>query len=501
MKFDLTGPRWVPAYWPSFIEHPEAQQATEVGVWLRLVLLPAILVAGFLGNGLTLALMRRPAMRGHSYGAYMTALAASDSLALLIRLLFWINLLARTLDKPVLVSFRSQGACAVVEYVCTANHVLCSWLVVCLTYERVVVVVLPLKSARFVKAANSVKVVAVAVLSSCLLTGYVPAVVRWNPDAGGCVISFPRELYAHFVLATVFVSLLPLFLICCGNLVIVVVLSRQSLHRLKFLAGSAEATTSRRKPAASEPAGGGGEDGHVGHEDCRSVRAAVTGLESRVAGIKTEKRYDINGNGILSSTGIGKSSCVPCARSVQSEADQMPSQSTRGEPGEAGANTSMSERCSFRRSCRGECTSKPEPSVTSLPTPTNTATLSNCSRAQSPSLDPNPRGSQPRETNAPSSTNAATKPGAQSSNNEQQVRRVTFTLLCVSLAFLLLVMPNALLVLALGLRPDWSALQPLLDPLALLWDGNFAVNFYLYVFAGASFRAEVLRMLGWTEEG
>lgn len=78
---------------------------------------------------------------------------------------------------------------------------------------------------------------------------------------------------------------------------------------------------------------------------------------------------------------------------------------------------------------------------------------------------------------------------------------MTFTLLCVSLAFLLLVMPNALLVLALGLRPDWSALQPLLDPLALLWDGNFAVNFYLYVFAGASFRAEVLRMLGWTEEG
>ena len=59
---------WVAAYWPAFIEHPRAQQATEVGVWLRLFLLPAILLAGFLGNGLTMALMRRPSMRGHSYG-------------------------------------------------------------------------------------------------------------------------------------------------------------------------------------------------------------------------------------------------------------------------------------------------------------------------------------------------------------------------------------------------------------------------------------------------
>jgi hypothetical protein len=75
------------------------------------------------------------------------------------------------------------------------------------------------------------------------------------------------------------------------------------------------------------------------------------------------------------------------------------------------------------------------------------------------------------------------------------MRRVTLTLLVVSLSFLILVMPNALLVLALGLRPEWTGLLPALDPLALLWDGNFAVNFYLYVFAGQSFRAEVVRML------
>ena len=158
MVYVTAGVVWVAAYWPAFIQHPEAQQTTQVGVWLRLVLLPVILLAGFLGNGLTVALMRRPGMRRNSYSPYLTALAACDSVALLVRLAFWLNLLASTLQRSVLITFRSLVACALVEYVCTTNHVLCSWLVVVLTVERLVVVVLPLKSARFVTSSNSVKV-------------------------------------------------------------------------------------------------------------------------------------------------------------------------------------------------------------------------------------------------------------------------------------------------------------------------------------------------------
>ena len=505
---------WVAAYWPAFIEHPRAQQATEVGVWLRLFLLPAILLAGFLGNGLTMALMRRPSMRGHSYGPYMTALAASDSLALFIRLVFWINLLAGTLGRPVPVSFRSRGACAVVEYVCTANHVLCSWLVVCLTYERVVVVVLPLKSARFVKAATSVKVVSVAALSSVLLMSYVSAIVRWVPEAGGCVIAFPHDLHAHFVLATVFVSLLPLFLICCGNLVIVVELYRQSLRRANLLAGgSAQATktttttTTKDKVSTTKLASGGGNVTDVGQEGSKCMRVTVTANESE----------------LISSACDDKSATVPRReKSLQSEIDEMPQQSTKGEPEEAGPNANISGEPSPRSSGRGSCNSRKLPksgsnirhtseralksdvTVKSLSAPTtNTESLPNSSSRETPSPPEDSRCSQPTRPPTPISTTttSATKSGPQSSSNEQHVRRVTLSLLCVSLAFLLLVMPNALLVLALGLRPDWSSLQPLLDPLALLWDGNFAINFYLYVFAGANFRSEVFRMLGWAKGG
>ena len=525
---------WVAAYWPAFIEHPRAQQATEVGVWLRLLLLPAILLAGFLGNGLTMALMRRASMRGHSYGPYMTALAASDSLALFIRLVFWVNLLAGALGRPVLLSFRSRGACAAVEYVCTANHVLCSWLVVCLTYERVVVVVLPLKSARFVKAATSVKVVAVAALSSVLLMSYVAAIVRWVPEAGGCVIAFPRDLHAHFVLATVFVSLLPLFLICCGNLVIVVELYRQNLRRANLLAGgSAKATTTTTtKVSTTKLASGGGKDTHVGHEGSKCMRVTVTDPGGRVAHIEGEKglRCDANGSELINSAGEDKSATVPRPeKSLQSEAGEMPLQSTKGEHEEAGPNANISGESLPRSSGRGSCNSrklqksgsnirrtpdralKSDVTVNSLSVPTtNTESPPNSSRRETSGPPEDSRGSQPTRPPTPISTTtttttttttAATKSGSQSSNNEQHVRRVTLTLLCVSLAFLLLVMPNALLVLALGLRPDWSSLQPLLDPLALLWDGNFAINFYLYVFAGANFRAEVFRMLGWAKGG
>jgi hypothetical protein len=81
------------------------------------------------------------------------------------------------------------------------------------------------------------QVVVAFVVFSFLLVSYVPVVVQWVPEAGGCVLPFPRELYAHFVVATTFVSISPLALICCGNIVIVVVLVRQSRERARLMGG------------------------------------------------------------------------------------------------------------------------------------------------------------------------------------------------------------------------------------------------------------------------
>ncbi|KAK7104104.1 hypothetical protein V1264_018873 [Littorina saxatilis] len=658
---------WVPAYWPSFIEHPQAQQTTKVGVWLRLGLLPLILLAGFLGNGLTMALMLRPNMRRHSYSPYLIALAVSDSVALFVRLIFWLNLLAISLGRQVVVAFASASACAIVEYACTTNHVLCSWIVVCLTSERVLVVAFPLKSSVLVNVENSVKVVAFVVLFCLLLVSYVPVIVHWVPEAGGCVIPFPQELFAHFAVATTFVSLLPLFLICCGNLVIVIVLYRQSRQRGKLLAGgggrgggSAPASSSAdTKPsdnfrAKSEKMTEKGQAAKLNESCC----ATITPHEDRAF----ERSFDSNGNRISILTSTPWNAITAATAATEEEEDEQANvlRTTVGLPVDIPPKSdrvSSSERqcladsnflgdehqpekpntddCSRDETVSSEtisqvqtideslstskvispphCTTDIETAVsvskhlchiddsvcqpstsqtgdskwnkvttlsqkqcfsfTSLPetTPRRNVTEStnttkgtssvytlrngetrtdavNPREIQGPDLDagtphvsalrkntsysnrqqntlstrtPKPTTSlpspsrQPTQQNTkstiPIATNTTRKPEPTSSSSssapnptssgDQQVRRVTFTLLAVSLSFLLLVMPNALLVLTLGLRPDWSALHPLLDPLALLWDCNFAINFYLYVFAGASFRTEVLAMVGWRKGG
>lgn len=394
---------WLMAYWASFIGHPEAQQVTASGVWLRLIILPVILLAGFLGNALTTCLMLRPKLRRHSYSPFLVALAACDSLALIIRLLFWANLVAIVLDCKIFITFQSHGACATVEYLCTANHVMCSWLVVSMTYERVIVVVFPLKSASIVNTASSAKAVVVIIVISLILLSYIPAIVFFIPSRGGCVIHFPLELYAHFALATTFVSILPLFLICLGNFVIVLALFQQSRKRA-ILLNTRVSNSSRSK-----------------------MKTKIIVCTSR----QSSKR----------------SSCQNNSLSLSARMSANTQNKTI-----AGGSLYVTKEFSYK------------------PAQNN---------------PPNPSVSNGEGT------------GGVAGND--QVRKVTLTLLSVSLAFLVLVMPNALLVLTLGLRPEWNGLLPFADPFALLWDANFASNFYMFIITGAHFRAELFLMVGCTK--
>ncbi|XP_046579787.1 FMRFamide receptor-like [Haliotis rubra] len=222
-----TGVIWLPNYWSSFVERPTSQQSTSVGVWIRLVGLPPVLLLGIIGNILAILVMSRPAMRRHSFSFYLLLLGVCDTISLLVRLLFWINLFLEFKGSPVVITFTNLPACIISEYFITANTVVCSWVVVCITYERVIIVMFPLTGTKLCKPYISRRVVVLLILFPFLLMAYIPFNTSYFPDLG-CVMRYIPDMLMHYIMATTFVTMLPLALIFLGNAVIIIQLKRQS---------------------------------------------------------------------------------------------------------------------------------------------------------------------------------------------------------------------------------------------------------------------------------
>lgn len=74
-------------------------------------------------------------------------------------------------------------------------------------------------------------------------------------------------------------------------------------------------------------------------------------------------------------------------------------------------------------------------------------------------------------------------------------RRVTNMVLSVSFAFLASIFPPAANTMMRILNPQWEWLDVTDDVCAILWDFNYAVNFYLYVITGRVVRVELLQMM------
>ncbi|XP_064622661.1 putative olfactory receptor 10J6 [Lineus longissimus] len=305
---------WIPNYWYTFIEHSSQQHATTWGRWMRLIVLPLVLLIGFPGNALSATIMSRRSMRRHSYTIILQTLAIFDTSSLIIRLLFWINLLQSILSRDGVVTIQSLAGCKATEYFFTSIHIVCSWLVVLISMERFLVVCFPIRSRQWCTRKTSRIAVAILVTMAFTLQSYSAILTQYAPQIG-CVMA-QNHMYAHFIIATIFVTFAPLALIFLCNIGIIVCL---------------------------------------------------------FSGIHI--------------------------------------------------------------------------------------------------------------------SNACTR--------DAQTRKVTYMLLSVSCSFLVLVFPNALVVLLIGLRQDWApVLGQVLEPLALLWDINFGINFYIYVLSGKEVRNEVKDMFG-----
>lgn len=219
-------------YWYHFIENSTKQHATEWGMWMRLVGLPIVIVVGLVGNTSTFMAMNTKTLRLHSYSRFLATLAIFDASSLIIRSLFWTNLMASVVGHPPIITFQTTFLCKLNEYLFTSVHIVCSWLVVLVTLERQYVIYNPLKAKEKCTPKSAKMAITGLVIAAFSIEIYAAVWTEYRPGFG-CGMN-AKYLIPHYVIATSLVSLGPLTIIFICNLHIVYLLNRSSNNTKLF---------------------------------------------------------------------------------------------------------------------------------------------------------------------------------------------------------------------------------------------------------------------------
>ena len=184
---------------------------------------PLIVAIGIIGNILSLCVLSRKKFRNLSVPVYLRGLAVADVSSLLISNSF-LNLLEKTTGNYMRSS--QDWACKIFNWLHLSFSWISSWLVVCISVERVIVVYTPHKAKRLCTTTKAYKVTTFIYL--LFLVSNIHAFFKYDIHAGNCG---PVDEIYNVALGGVSIalfSIVPGLVIVVCNLVIVCTLIKMS---------------------------------------------------------------------------------------------------------------------------------------------------------------------------------------------------------------------------------------------------------------------------------
>ncbi|ELU14421.1 hypothetical protein CAPTEDRAFT_207119 [Capitella teleta] len=203
---------------------------------------PIILIVGLVGNILTLVVMNRPSHRSSSVSIYLSTLAISDSLVLILD--FINNWFKMNLDIKLLEM--DETFCKFHRCFFDAVFTTSSWLILAVSIERFIAVWFPLKAKRLctIKTAR----ITCCVLPLLALACYAHRVPGWHLDKTGRCNTHPK----HRNFQEIYVPWLSAVLYSYGPIVMLIVFNGLIVFRLKKMASKRDAMTSNDKSSSQE---------------------------------------------------------------------------------------------------------------------------------------------------------------------------------------------------------------------------------------------------------
>ena len=124
-----------------------------------------IIPLGLVGNILSFLVMIQPDNRQHSTCNFMAALALSDSVNLLLLVMYWAVVLVPSDSIPIEIN---RISCKTTTTIANYSSVLGTFLVIAMTVDRFIAVVFPLKAARWCSGSRARKVIAIGAVAILL---------------------------------------------------------------------------------------------------------------------------------------------------------------------------------------------------------------------------------------------------------------------------------------------------------------------------------------------
>ena len=157
---------------------------------LFIVFDPIIVMTGLVGAALIIAVMQRPALRVSSVSIYMTALAVSDILVLLLDFINnWLKM-----EAKVYLLGSSHGFCKFHRFFFNVVYTYSAWLVVSLAVEKALVVWFPFKAKTLCNRRNAT--LAVCLMPVPIFCLYLYNLWAWELNAEGVCDMVPS--WVHF---------------------------------------------------------------------------------------------------------------------------------------------------------------------------------------------------------------------------------------------------------------------------------------------------------------
>ena len=224
---------------------------------LDLHLVPAICVAGILGNALSFVVFTCTYLRRTSASIYLAALSVADACFLLAALVKWT-------DKTFMKLYTRDGWCQTIVFIKYVSTFLSVWYVVSFTSERYIAVHFPLKRNHLCTARRAKMVVIILAVGAMMFYG----AVFWfygRQDIHHLHICAPYDQYTDLVTTylhnfnTVIMLIIPFCLITVMNVRIALKVlkfyKRQETMRRANWGGSVTRQTSLFRARSESPSG------------------------------------------------------------------------------------------------------------------------------------------------------------------------------------------------------------------------------------------------------
>ena len=191
--------------------------------WITIFAVPPIVLLGLTGNLLSVCVMLRKRFRSTSTSVYLIALAVVDSIYLIDNFMFvnWVRIFF-----GIDIRLFSVLACQFYVYGLYVCKCLGAWLVVAVTFERLVAVKWPHRARDLCTRRRAYYAICGIILTTCTLYIYIPVVhTIWyeGPIGPDCSFTLPENLVLtalHFLDMFMY-SLIPSILLLGTNIALI----------------------------------------------------------------------------------------------------------------------------------------------------------------------------------------------------------------------------------------------------------------------------------------